>query len=236
MHSHLWSYLHQLSKKLVLLIKFNHCRMNCAKSYCHHCWIHAILIELRLSLRYLAEIEEWIQSIAKSTVSITRWSGVHISRGLSNGPASSYVKSFTEELHTRPCMVTKRRRVWNKTCCMGQGHFMLHFTTFYHVYMYMKWAQKLVMRSSILAKFLKLNLKALRILGCGSFRPCSYTSWCIFMSYNINRYQLHKIACKCQTWCNQPRINGDIHWLHAIQWFIITKLVHNKVTIEFSLK
>ena len=39
------------------------------------------------------------------------------------------------------------------------------------------------MRSSILAKFLKLNLKALRILRCVSFRPCSYTSWCIFMSY-----------------------------------------------------
>ena len=77
----------------------------------------------------------------------------------------------------------KRRRVWDKTCCMEQGHFMLHFTTFYHVSMYMKWAQKLVMRSAILAKFLKLNLKALRILRCVSFRPCSYTSWCIFMSY-----------------------------------------------------
>ena len=129
-------------------------------------------------------------------------------------------------------MVTKRRRVWDKTCCMEQGHFMLHFTTFYHVSMYMKWAQKLVMRSSILAKFLKLNLKALRILGCVSFRRCSCTSWCMFVSYKINRYQLHKIACKCQTWCNHARINGDIHGLHAIQWFIITKLVHNKVTMS----
>ena len=27
-------------------------------------------------------------------------------RGLLNGPASSYVKSFTEELHMRPYMVT----------------------------------------------------------------------------------------------------------------------------------
>ena len=49
-------------------------------------------------------------------------------RGLSNGPVSSYVKSFTEELHTRPYMVIKRTCVWNKTFALG--HFMLHFITF----------------------------------------------------------------------------------------------------------
>ena len=40
-------------------------------------------------------------------------------RGLSNGPASSYVKSFIEELHTRPYMVTKRRCFCNKTFLLG---------------------------------------------------------------------------------------------------------------------
>ena len=39
--------------------------------------------------------------------------------GLPNGPALFYVKSFTEEFHTRPYMVTKRRCVWNKTLLLG---------------------------------------------------------------------------------------------------------------------
>ena len=39
---------------------------------------------------------------------------MHGNRALSNGPASSYVKHFTEELHMIPYMVTKRY-VWNKT-------------------------------------------------------------------------------------------------------------------------
>ena len=34
---------------------------------------------------------------------ITRLSVMRGNRGLSNGPAHSYVKSFTEELHTIPC-------------------------------------------------------------------------------------------------------------------------------------
>ena len=46
---------------------------------------------------------------------ITRSSWVRGNRGLLNGPVSSYVISFTEELQTRPYMVTKRRFVWNKT-------------------------------------------------------------------------------------------------------------------------
>ena len=40
-------------------------------------------------------------------------------RGLSNEPVSSYIKSFTEELHMRPYMVTKRRCDWNKTFLLG---------------------------------------------------------------------------------------------------------------------
>ena len=36
-------------------------------------------------------------------------------RGLLNGILSSYLISFTEELHTRLYMVTIRRCVWNKT-------------------------------------------------------------------------------------------------------------------------
>ena len=36
--------------------------------------------------------------------------------------------NFTEELHTRPYMVTKRRCVWNKTFPLS--HLILHFTTF----------------------------------------------------------------------------------------------------------
>ena len=55
-------------------------------------------------------------------------------RGLSNGPVPFYVKSFNEELHMTPHMVTKRRCVWNKTFPLG--HFMLHFTTFIMLYMY----------------------------------------------------------------------------------------------------
>ena len=39
--------------------------------------------------------------------------------GLSNGPVSSYVKSFTEELHMRPYMVTKTRCFKNKTFLLG---------------------------------------------------------------------------------------------------------------------
>ena len=57
-------------------------------------------------------------------------------RGLSNGPVSSYVKSFTEELHTRPNMVTKRRCVWNKIFPLG--HFMFPFTTFHNVSIYIR--------------------------------------------------------------------------------------------------
>ena len=49
-------------------------------------------------------------------------------RRLSNGPASSYVKSSSEELHTRPYMVTKRRCVWIKTFPLG--HFLLHYKAF----------------------------------------------------------------------------------------------------------
>ena len=36
--------------------------------------------------------------------------------------------NFTEDLHTRPYLVTKRRCDWNKTFRLG--HFMLHFKTF----------------------------------------------------------------------------------------------------------
>ena len=49
--------------------------------------------------------------------------------------ASSYIKRFTEELHMRPYMITKRRCVFNKTFLLGPymlGHFMLHFTTFHN--------------------------------------------------------------------------------------------------------
>ena len=39
--------------------------------------------------------------------------------GPSNGPVSSYVKSFTEECHMRPYMVSERRCIWNKTFLLG---------------------------------------------------------------------------------------------------------------------
>ena len=47
------------------------------------------------------------------------------------------VKSFTEELHTRPYMDTKRRwpeeNISNGFHCTEQDHFILHFTTFQNV-------------------------------------------------------------------------------------------------------
>ena len=62
---------------------------------------------------------------------------VHCNRGLSNGPVSSYVKSFNEELHTRPYMVIKRTCHWNKT--FGIGSFHTSFHNFHNVlYMYVK--------------------------------------------------------------------------------------------------
>ena len=45
--------------------------------------------------------------------------GMRGNRGLLNGPASSYVKSFTEELHTRPYMVTAEGVYGTKTFLLG---------------------------------------------------------------------------------------------------------------------
>ena len=46
-------------------------------------------------------------------------------------------------------MVTKKvcleQNISIGTHCMAQGHFMLHFTTFHNVSIYMKWPRKLLM-------------------------------------------------------------------------------------------
>ena len=73
---------------------------------------------------------------------------------LSNGPTSSYVKRFIEELHTRAYMITKRRCVWNKTFLLG--HIVLYCFVFMHMHCivsaYVICSQTQAMKSDITVK------------------------------------------------------------------------------------
>ena len=57
-------------------------------------------------------------------------------RGLSNGPVSSYVKSSTEELHTRLYMVTKKKACLEQNISLGSFHASFH--NFHNVSIYVK--------------------------------------------------------------------------------------------------
>ena len=74
-----------------------------------HCVIHSDQCHSMLVTTIMTSLNDTSFDIFTlrtiSTCSIVKW--VRSNRGLSNGPASSYVKSFSEEFHMRPYMATK---------------------------------------------------------------------------------------------------------------------------------
>ena len=65
-------------------------------------------------------------------------------RELTNGPASSYVESFTDKLNMR-LHGHKKKVCLEQNISIG-SHLLLHFTTFHNVSIHVKCPKKLVMR------------------------------------------------------------------------------------------
>ena len=82
--------------------------------------------------------------------STTRSSGVRHNRGLSSGSASSYINRAPHDtIWPQKEGVCLEQNISIGSHCMAQGHFMLHFTTFHNVSIYVKWPQKLVIKLKI---------------------------------------------------------------------------------------
>ena len=82
--------------------------------------------------------------------STTRSSGVRHNRGLSSGSASSYINRAPHDtIWPQKEGVCLEQNISIGSNCMAQGHFMLHFTTFHNVSIYVKWPQKLVIKLKI---------------------------------------------------------------------------------------